>query len=480
MTVSEITLFWHDYETWGINPRRDRPSQFAGVRTNMELEIIDDPVMRYCRPSGDFLPSPESVMVTSITPQKAFSEGVNEAEFFRIIHKELARPGTCGVGYNSLRFDDEVTRFGFYRNFYDPYAREWQNGNSRWDILDLVRMTHALRPEGINWPKREDGFTSFRLEHLTAANGIDHEGAHDAMVDVYATINMAKLIRQHQPRLFDYYFGLRKKAEALKLIDLDQQTPVLHASGMYPAEYGCIAAVMPLIQHPVNGNEIIVFDLRQDPEQLLTVSAEELAESLYTPKQEMPEGAQRVALKGVHVNKSPALAPLSTLSAEAAQQWLIDLGVIEKHRQQILAAWPRLSEKLTQLYSKKRDFGDTDVDSALYDSFITNPDRVLCDRVLESDAQALAADVPAFRDQRLQRLYFRYRARNWPETLTESEQRKWEGFCRARLVDGDFGSTMTLEEFYLRIESILEEKQDEKTARLMNRLAEWPRQLGLS
>ena len=477
--MSEITLFWHDYETWGINPRRDRPSQFAGVRTNLELEIIGEPVMHYCRPSADFLPHPESVFVTGITPQKAFAEGICEADFFKAIHEELSRPGTCGVGYNSIRFDDEVTRFGFYRNFYDPYAREWQNGNSRWDILDLVRMTHALRPEGINWPKREDGNTSFRLEHLTAANDIEHEGAHDAMVDVYATINMARLIRKHQPRLFDYYFGLRKKNEVSRLIDLDEQSIILHVSGMYPGEVGCIAPVIPVLQHPVNGNEMIVFDLRQSPEQLLGSTVEELQQSLFTPRDELPEGVQRVALKGVHINKSPALAPLGTLTPGAAEKWQIDLEAAGEHRRQILAD-DELPGKLKALYSRKPDFGTSDVDSALYDGFISNPDRALCDQILQATPAELATMKPGFTDERLNTLYFRYRARNWPDSLDESEQRKWAGFCRARLFEGEFGSTLTLDEFYLRIEALLEEKQDERTGKLMKRLAAWPSELGLS
>ncbi|MCK5809845.1 MAG: exodeoxyribonuclease I, partial [Cocleimonas sp.] len=196
-TVAETTLLWHDYETWGINPRRDRPSQFAAIRTNLDLEVIGEPIEIFCQPSQDFIPHPEAVLVTGITPQRAMHEGIPEAVFFQQINAVFSKAGTCGVGYNSIRFDDEVTRFGFYRNFIDPYAREWQNGNSRWDILDLVRMTYALRPKGIEWPQRDDGtgLPSFRLEHLTAANGIEHAGAHDALIDVKATIEIARLIK---------------------------------------------------------------------------------------------------------------------------------------------------------------------------------------------------------------------------------------------------------------------------------------------
>ncbi|RLA45884.1 MAG: exodeoxyribonuclease I, partial [Gammaproteobacteria bacterium] len=203
-SVRDTTFYWHDYETFGVDPSRDRPVQFAGLRTDVDLNVIGEPLVIFARPANDFLPHPQACLVTGISPQQALAEGLPECEFIRRIHEELARPGTCSVGYNSLRFDDEVTRYTLYRNFYDPYAREWQNGNSRWDIIDMVRATCALRPAGIEWPLREDGLPSFRLEDLTSANGISHEAVHDALSDVHATIALARLVKERQPRLYDY------------------------------------------------------------------------------------------------------------------------------------------------------------------------------------------------------------------------------------------------------------------------------------
>ncbi|MGH8474260.1 MAG: exonuclease domain-containing protein, partial [Methylococcales bacterium] len=127
------TLYWHDYETFGTDPAWDRPAQFAGLRTGEDLEIIAEPLVLYCKPADDMLPNPEACLITGITPQLASRKGLPEADFIAAIHEQLAQPATCGAGYNSLRFDDEVTRNCLYRNFYDPYAREWQHGNSRWD-----------------------------------------------------------------------------------------------------------------------------------------------------------------------------------------------------------------------------------------------------------------------------------------------------------------------------------------------------------
>ncbi|WP_211665140.1 exodeoxyribonuclease I [Leucothrix arctica] len=471
--MAEKTLFWHDYETWGVNPRKDRASQFAGIRTNMELEIINEPVMIYCQPSVDFLPHPEAVLITGITPQKAAAEGLPESEFYNRIHEELAKPGTCGVGYNSLRFDDEVTRFGFYRNFIDPYAREWQNGNSRWDILDLVRMTHALRPEGIVWPEREPGVTSFRLELLTEANDIEHEGAHDALVDVRATIAMAKLIKDKQPRLFDFYFSLREKHKASDLLSLHKQQVVLHISGMVPAELGCITPVIPLMQHPVNKNEIICFDLRQHPDQLLKSTPEEMATSLYTPNAERTDDMPpRLALKGVHINKCPALAPPKTLSAEQAEKWQIDWTVIEEHKQ-ILLADTSLLDRLAELYGQTRDHGPSDADSALYNGFINASDRKLCNFVINQSAERLASENIVFSDPRLQTLLFRYRARNFPETLDQQEQWQWQEFCRARLLDGEYGCDFTAQDFQDSMQDISQRDLSDEQKETLQGLLDW-------
>ncbi|RVU84521.1 exodeoxyribonuclease I [Leucothrix sargassi] len=471
--MAEKTFFWHDYETWGVNPRKDRASQFAGIRTNMELEIINEPVMIYCQPSVDFLPHPEAALITGITPQKAATEGLPEAEFYHRIHEELAKPGTCGVGYNSLRFDDEVTRFGFYRNFIDPYAREWQNGNSRWDILDLVRMTHALRPEGIVWPEREPGVTSFRLELLTAANDIEHEGAHDALVDVRATIAMAKLIKEKQPRLFDFYFGLREKHKAADLLNLQKQQVVLHVSGMVPAELGCITPVIPLMQHPVNKNEMICFDLRQHPEQLLQASVEDMATSLYTPNAERTDDMPpRLALKGIHINKCPALAPPKTLSAEQADKWQIDWQEIEAHKALLLSD-PTLLTRLTELYSQPREHEPSDADSALYNGFINTSDRKLCNFVINQSAERLATESIVFSDPRLQTLLFRYRARNWPETLNQQEQWQWQEFCRARLLDGEYGCDFTAQEFQSVMQDIAQRDLSDEQKVVLQSILDW-------
>ncbi|MBT2970108.1 MAG: exodeoxyribonuclease I [gamma proteobacterium symbiont of Ctena orbiculata] len=473
-----FSFYWHDYETWGADPRRDRPSQFAGVRTDAELNPIGDPLVVYCKPSDDMLPQPEACMVTGITPQKALREGLIEADFIHRIHHELAKPETCGVGYNTIRFDDEVTRNTLYRNFYDPYAREWQNGSSRWDIIDMVRLTHALRPEGIEWPQNEEGVTSFRLEVLSAANNISHESAHDALSDVHATIGLARLIRERQPKLYDYLFKSRNKNTIADRLNLRRREAVLHVSSMYSAARGCIAMVVPLAKHPTNPNGVVVYDLRYDPAPLLGLSEDEMHERLFTPAAALPEGVERIPLKTVHINKCPVVVPLSTLTDAAAKRWHIDVEQGERYRRQLLAA-PGLPNKIRNVHQKVQFDPITDPDQALYSGgFFTRDDRKRMDQILTTDPASLAQFPLVFDDSRLPEMLFRYRARNWPQLLTAEEQQRWQEFRRSRLLDRDGGGSITLDEFLAKLDSLEADSQlSAERQALIAQLLAWAEQI---
>ncbi len=457
--MAQNTLYWHDYETFGLDTARDRPVQFAGIRTDEDLNIIGEPLMIYARPADDFLPQPMSCLITGITPQMALEKGLPEAEFIAQIHAELSQPGTCGVGYNSLRFDDEVTRNTLYRNLYDPYAREWQNGNSRWDIIDLVRAAHDLRPEGIVWPRNEElDRTSFRLELLTEANGIGHEAAHDALSDVYATIALARLIKEKQPRLFDFAYKLRRKQEAAKLIDLRGMTPLLHTSGMYGSDHGNTRVVVPLAPHPVNKNSTIVFDLSQDPSLILDLGWKKIRERLYTPNAEMPEGVERPALKQVHINKSPVLAPTSTLDGAAAKRLDIDLARCLQNRQTLLAHRKTLQEKMAKVFAPQEYEPRHDPDLMLYGGgFFSDADKKRMMEIHKQSPEELADREWLFDDKRLPEMLLRFRARNWPETLNDAEREEWQAFRRARLIDGE-SDTFNMERLQAELARVREEE----------------------
>jgi len=467
------TLYWHDYETSGVDPRRDRAMQFAGLRTDENLQEIGDPLVIYCKPSNDLLPQPEACLLTGITPQKAAAEGLLEVDFIDRIHTELAQPGTCGVGYNTLRFDDEVTRNTLYRNFYDPYAREWQHGNSRWDLIDLVRMTYALRPQGIEWPQHEDGRPSFRLEQLTAANGIGHQAAHDALSDVRATIGLARLLKQRKGRLYDWLWQLRDKRRALELLDLSGRVPVLHSTRMYPSQTGCTSLVMPLLQQTSNKNSVLVYDLRHDPEPFIGMSAEQLRERLFTRSADLPEGETRLPVKSVKVNKCPALAPLKVLDEAGFERIELDLGQCRRHWK-TLQGEEAFIERIGAAFDGHAYPPAADVEAALYDGFLNDRDRDQLARVRSATPQQLAAGGIGFKDPRLPELLFRYRARNWPQSLSEQELTRWREYRDKRLQDPDGGGSITLEMYGEILARLRDERADDEDAQqILDALEEW-------
>jgi exodeoxyribonuclease-1 len=464
------TLYWHDYETFGIDPRFDRPAQFAGIRTDEDLNIIGNPLMIYCKQADDSLPSPYACLVTGITPQEANEQGVNEAEFIKQIHAEFAQAGTCGVGFNSLRFDDEFTRFTLYRNFYDAYAREWQNGNSRWDIIDMARLTRALRPEGINWPDSDQGKPSFRLEALTAANNIEHAGAHDALVDVKATIAVAKLIKTAQPKLYDFVYQHRQKNAVAPLLNLRDRKPVIHVSRMYPSEYCGTALVVPIAQDPTNNNGIIVYDLRHDPSDLINLDADTLRERLFTPYKDLPEGVNRPAIKTVHINKCPVVVPESTLNADAAKRLDIDREQHYAHLQQLNEAGD-LTAKINAIFTKPDYEASDDPDANLYGGgFFSGNDKRKMDMIREADPTMLKTMSIPFDDARLPEMLFRYRARNWPESLSAEEKIEWQQYRKQRLTDTANNKTLNFQTFYEAIEECKQRELNEGQTSVLNKL----------
>ncbi|MDO9168650.1 MAG: exodeoxyribonuclease I [Methylobacter sp.] len=455
------TFYWHDYETFGTDPRRDRAVQFAGIRTDFDFNIVGDPLVVYCKPTADCLPHPDACLITGITPQIAEQKGVSEAEFIRLIHDQLAVPNTCTLGYNSLRFDDEVTRNCLYRNFYDPYAREWQNGNSRWDLIDVVRAAKALRPEGIVWPVNEEGGSSFRLDQLTRVNNIAHEAAHDALSDVYATQAIARLVKQAQPKLYQFLLQHRVKAEALNLLQLGSFKPVVHISGKYPAAKNCLAIVLPVCKHPTNTNGIIVYDLSVDPEPLLRLSVEEIQRRIFTATADLPEGVARIPLKTVHINKCPVLAPVSVIRPDDAQRLTIDLVLCHANIDRIKAA-VGLAEKLAAVFSGHTYAEqDSDPDLEIYSGgFFTENDKKQMAKIRNMLPEQLAKATFKFIDSRLPEMLFRYRARNYPETLTGDEQLRWNAFCVKRLTGRQAGSGILLDDYFSRLKEL---RSDENT-----------------
>lgn len=446
------SFYWFDYETFGTHPAWDRPCQFAGIRTDMDLNEIGQPMTLFCRQTMDYLPHPAACVVTGLSPQAVNQQGVSEKEFIQRIVEQIAKPGTCSLGYNSIRFDDEFTRHTLFRNFHDAYEYEYKDGNSRWDLLDIVRLTRALRPEGIQWPVNDDGSPSNRLEHLSAVNSIEHGQAHDALSDVRATIGMARLIRQMQPRLFDFAFQNRTKLAVGKLLETANPKACLQVSGMIPATRSHLAVILPLTLHTQNRNGVIVLDLHQDPSPLLDMSADEIARALFQksdsasgPKAESSRESQsacaqpiaRPGLRTVQINKCPVIVPLNTLRDSDAERLGIDMALIQKHEgiaRKLLE--PDMKHKLIVAMTRNWDDSAGDVEGSLYGGgFFSADDRQRTAALRQADPQSIIDIAAHFDDRRLTELARRYQARNHPDSLNEEQQSQWREYCQEKLND---------------------------------------------
>lgn len=432
------SFYFYDLETSGLNSRTDRIMQFAGQRTDTNFRPIGEPTNLLIELADDTLPSPQAIMVTGITPQSTKQDGISEREFCRFIIEEVATPGTTIMGYNSVRFDDEFIRNALWRNFYDSYEWQWKDRRSRWDLLDVVRLTRALRPEGIEWPVNDDGVSTNRLELITKCNGISHEHAHDALADVVALIEVTKLIKQKQPQLFDYLYNLRNKRAVHKLINLKDPKPFVYASGRYSAEGEKTTVAYPIAEAR-HGNPL-VFDLRFNLDELLAAEKDGTYEEKFGRKWRIgqdikPEDRDFFPIvKTLQYNHCPAVAPLGVLDKAngwekiklTPEQVATNLKSLQSH--------PEFVERVQKTLSRKPEFPPAvDVESALYEGFLDDRDKLTCMAVRNNGAEDLRNFHPKVTDPRLGELILHYKAKNYPSSLDETEAQQWEEYRVARL-----------------------------------------------
>ncbi len=444
--------------------------QFAGQMTNDKFEPIEKPLKVLIQLSEEVLPSPDAVIVTGITPQQTIEAGYTEAQFLERFNKQALKPKTTILGYNSIRFDDEFMRNMLYRNFYDPYEWQWKDDRSRWDLLDVGRMMRALRPEGVNWPVDKEGNSTNRLELLTKENGIEHEDAHDAMADVTATIDLAKLFNKAQPKLFNYLLKMRDKREVTKLVNPDNPQPFVYSSGRYASEYSKTTVAFPITINPHVPTQVLVYDLRRDPHEIKDMSAEEMLKNLTTKFKDRSDDFQKLPIKTLAINKAPAIAPLGVLDDESWKRLGLDLETVKKNimalkKNDIIA---KNALETWEEYGKPQKSAK-DVDGQIYEGFLNDKDKNKLVEVRNKNADELADYHPNFIDERLPELLMRYKARNYPSSLSEKEKDLWQKYVKERLQRG-MGGSPGLEAYFQAIKRISETRRDDKSKFLLEEL----------
>jgi exodeoxyribonuclease I len=441
---NKINFLFYDYETFGIHPSLDKPAQFSSIRTDENLNIIEKPKCFYCFSSDDYFPNPLSILITGITPEYTEKNGVNEYEFAKKIHNIFLKPNTCIIGYNNIFFDDEITRNIFYRNFLDPYEWSWKDNNSRWDLLNVVRACYSLRPNGIKWPKNELGLPVFKLSDLTKANNISHSNAHDATSDVYATIELAKLIKRKQPKLFDFFFKYRKKSELYKLIDLKNFTPIIYVSSCFGSLRNNISCILPLSWDLNNKNILISIDLFKDIEKLIffckTVSFYNISiKNLFD-----------LGVTLVYFNRCPILAPMNSIREEDTNRLNFKESCFYNKKIDLIKKNYFIINVIKNFLLKKNENKSSlNVDLQIYNSFFNFHDKNLIKKISLTEPNYLKNIKLNFKDKRLKELFFRYKARNFFNVLNKKEKKEWLNYCLKTL------NSLFLTGYIENIESLL-------------------------
>ena len=466
------TIFWHDYETFGIDPQLSNVAQFAGIRTDLDLNIIGEKVDIICRPTLDRLPSPEACMVTGISPLINKLTGMNEVSFFQKINKELGQPGTCGVGYNNIQFDDEVTRNGLYRNFIDPYTREWKDNCSRWDLLNVLRVVSAIKPDTFIVPIDPDtGKKVFKLDQLSLANGIEHENAHDALADVIATIEMAKIVKTKEPDLFNLLFSQRKKNDLLRTLSNIGSKPFIMADSFFGGDKKFIEILYPVY---IDNVDVVCIKLTEDISRVLTMSGEELKELLYKKKVDMAEGEVRLPIHSFKANKCPIILPISYMTAEIAKSLELSGDLLRSNLKIIKENMQNIESKLRVVFKNNFIKDETlDVDLQIYGSFFSNESKATFNEIKSTASiyllEYLEENKNKFDDPRIEEMLFRYTCRNFDDELDNVALKKWNDFCRKRITEGKY--SLTFEQYYEKItEFEIEYKDDDKKLKLLKDL----------
>jgi len=446
------SFYFYDLETSDLDPKSSRIMQFAGQRTDLNLEPIGESDDILIKITPDVLPSPSAILITGITPQKTIAEGISEKEFLEYFHKTIATPDTIFVGFNSIRFDDEFIRFTNYRNFYDAYEWQWLDGRSKWDILDLVRMTRALRPDGIKWPVGPDGKSSNRLELLTGINKLLHEKAHDALSDVRATIAIAKLIKAKQPKLFEFLLNIRDKKEAEKIVR--SGAPFIYTSGSLSSRTEKTTIANALFDHPNRPGSVIVYDLSVDPAPFIKLKANELAEKIGFKF--LSDGEERFPVYQIQLNKCPAIAPLNVMREEDSKRLGLSLRVCERNLKTLKKEKGFLMELEEAFSLNEKPFQTSlevsyqDVDGMLYQGFVGDHDKRLMKDLRNRNLSTIVDFHPAFNDDRLQKLVLLYKARQFPKSLSYDEQTIWNNYINQKLLNG--GEKSRLAQYTKQIE----------------------------
>jgi len=454
------TFYFYDTETSGFDARAQRIMQFAGQRTDLEFTPIGEPHNILIKLTDEVIPEPEAIAVHGILPTTTIQQGLTEAEFIKKLNSEVLTSDTVVIGFNNIHFDDEFLRHLYWRNLYDPYQWHWKDGRSRWDLLDATRLIRALRPEGIKWPLNSEGKQVNTLVSLASENNLIHDDAHDALSDVNATIQLAKLIHKTQPKILNWMIENKDKRKLGEIVNLKEPKPFIYSSGRFKSEYTKTTIAFPVA--PVEGrpDSVLVYDLRVNPKQFIDLDIDGLKDKVWFYGKKTDAG-RSLPIKIIALNRCPAVAPIEAMNRDVEVRINLTLKQAEAHLKTLLTN-KSFGDMVRTIWAEKQwPEGPDDVDYQLYDSLMDNSDKPKLEKLHGMKESDLADFQPVFTDERLDSMLLRYKARNFPKSLSLKEQTIWQAYKRKRIEKGVPGQS-SYDKFFERAPAIKNKLGEDK------------------
>jgi exodeoxyribonuclease-1 len=334
-------------------------------------------------------------------------------------------------------------------------------------------MTRALRPDGIKWPFTDDGKPVNRLELLTAANKIEHIGAHDALADVKATISVAKLIKDKQPKLFSYLLSIRNKKQVAPIVESNE--PFIYTSGRISSEYLNTSPFVNLAKNSDAGSAV-VYDLRFDPEELIDLSVDELIDKWkYVPNQPSPDKP----FKTIKYNHAPAISPMGVLDDASLKRLSINLEEVKKNLAKLNKIKPEFSKKISEVINAMDNNREKEIkakqsdapynpDNMLYDGFFGDGDNHLFEQIHNAKPDQINEAGKDLKDRRLVEMLPLYKARNYPKSLSAEEMETWEYYCSEKLTGGNESSPLAY--YFAKLDELSQKKMTKDQSFLIEEL----------
>lgn len=439
-----MSLVFYDTETTGTETYFDQILQFAAIKTDVDLNVIDRFEIR-CRILPHVVPAPGALRVTGVTPTQLINPSLpSHYEMVRAIRsKLLSWSPAMFLGWNTIDFDEDLIRQALYKTLHNPYLTN-RDGNSRSDVMRMAQACSLTAPFALTFPLGDGGKKIFKLDRFAPSNGFSHEQAHDAMGDVEATIFLAKLLMEKAPDVWSSFMRFSTKAA---VVDYINEERVFCFSDFYfgnPFSY----ATTVLGQNKGNPAEWYIYDLSIDPTSLLSLTDSKLKSRLAAS----PKVVRKLKSNGV-----PMLLPFED-APDICKGRNLGFKALEQ-RADMLRTGSEACERLVSAFeSLKIEYPvSPHVEKQIYNGFIDQADEKLMNEFHEVEWSKRHAIVEKFQDTRLRTIGKRLIHLERPDLLEDSARREHDLAVANRLLGRDPDvSWLTLPKALEDIKAILE------------------------